>query len=147
MLKMKITINLLPRHKLYALDVYSGVEVILEVHEWQWQAPLKKNLTILILYPLIHRTMEVNSKRKCLFCWWSNPGLLDQRPVMLLTELYRLIRADVRKLQLNREEWAENLALTQSKLMYTKFEVAYSNSLLFLYFLFISPSTIHSSFS
>jgi hypothetical protein len=33
MLKMKITINLLSRRKLYALDVYSVVEVILEVHE------------------------------------------------------------------------------------------------------------------
>jgi hypothetical protein len=31
MLKMKITINSPPRRKLYALDVYSGVEVILEV--------------------------------------------------------------------------------------------------------------------
>jgi hypothetical protein len=33
MLKMKITINLLPRRKMYALDMYSGVEVIPEVHE------------------------------------------------------------------------------------------------------------------
>jgi hypothetical protein len=33
MLKIKITINLLPRCILYALDVYSGVEVILEIRK------------------------------------------------------------------------------------------------------------------
>jgi hypothetical protein len=32
LLKMKIS-----RRKLYALNVYSGVEVILEVHEGEWQ--------------------------------------------------------------------------------------------------------------
>jgi hypothetical protein len=33
MLKIKITIHLLPRRNLHALDVYSGVEVILRVRE------------------------------------------------------------------------------------------------------------------
>jgi hypothetical protein len=52
-LKMKITINLLPRRKLYALDVYSGVEVILELREGEWQIPLRKDLKIIFFFSQI----------------------------------------------------------------------------------------------
>jgi hypothetical protein len=66
MLKTKITINSLPRRKLYDLDVYSGVEVILEVHEGEWQAPLRKYRTILILCSQIRQTYGVEYKEKML---------------------------------------------------------------------------------
>jgi hypothetical protein len=40
---------------------------------------------------------------------------------MLLTGLSQIIRADaIRTMQLNREKWAEYVALMKSKLMYTK---------------------------
>jgi hypothetical protein len=62
MLKMKVTINLLPRRKLYALDVYTGVEV----HELEWQAPVRKDPTVLILCPHIRQTYGGKFKEKML---------------------------------------------------------------------------------
>jgi hypothetical protein len=66
MLKMKITINLLPHCMLYALDVYSGMKVILHVYEGERQTPLRKELKIIFLCSQIQQTYGGEFKEKML---------------------------------------------------------------------------------
>jgi hypothetical protein len=113
MLKMKITINSFPSHKLYSLDVYSGVEVILEVREGEWQAPLRKDPTILILCPQIRQIYGGEFKQKILVLLMIEP--LSSSPMashVVLTRPSQFIGAYiVRTTQLNGEKWAEYVAL------------------------------------
>jgi hypothetical protein len=64
MLQMKITMSLLPRRNLYALDVYSGVVVILEVYEGERQTPLRKELKIIFLCSQIRQTYGGDFREK-----------------------------------------------------------------------------------
>ena len=59
-------VNLLPRRKLYALDVYGGVEVIPEVHDGQGQGPVREDITILILCSHIRQAYGGECKEKML---------------------------------------------------------------------------------